>query len=178
METKANDYQLRQGNMIYVLSTSLIENGIKLSCKNQLGKKYSKEFTIYELKSVDPIFNEIKSENDAILFFDKALNVHKVGVREESGIIKIIFYVTTKGVMNAVEISLGEDGKSILQAQLDNLNANNSLAIKQAVGNGEQVEMASPVYENGNSAENANTYGQQSYNLPTITPVEDEGTAR
>ena len=177
METKANDYQLRQGSMIYVLSTSLIENGIKLSVKNQLGKKYSKEFTIYELKSVDPIFNEIKSENDAILFFDKALNVHKVGVREESGIIKIIFYVTTKGVMNAVEISLGEDGKSILQAQLDNLNANNSLAIKQAVGNGEQVEMASPVYENGNSAENANSYGQQSYNLPTITPVEDEGTA-
>ena len=176
MESKTNDYQLKQGNMIYVLSTSIVENAIRLSCKNQAGKKYSRDFTIYDLGSIDQIFNQIKSEQEAIEYLDRALKIYKVGVSEDNGIIKIIFYITAKGgVMKAVEISLGEEGTSFLQSDLNTLNNNNSLAIKQAIGNDEQVEFAPPLYENSNGE--LNTIGQQSYySKPHITPVEEETT--
>ena len=40
--------------------------------------------------------------------------MHKVGVREETGEVKIIFYVKSKGgLLNSVEIPLGEDGKPV-----------------------------------------------------------------
>ena len=176
MESKTNDYQLKQGNMIYILSTSIVDNAIRLSCKNQTGKKYSRDFTIYDLGSIDQIFNQIKSEQEAIQYLDKALKIYKVGVSEENGIIKIIFYITAKGgVMKAVEISLGEEGTSFLQSDLNTLNNNNSLAIKQAIGNDEQVEFAPPLYENSNGE--LNRIEQQSYySKPHITPVEGETT--
>ena len=78
MESSINDYQLKQGNMIYVFSTSTVDNLIRLSCKTQTGKKYSRDFTVYELNSIDQIFNEIKSESEAINFLDKALKIYKV----------------------------------------------------------------------------------------------------
>ena len=175
MESNINDYQIKQGNMTYMLTTSLVENGIRLSCKNQAGNQYSRDFTIYDLSSIDQYFNEIKSEQEAIQYLDKALKVYKVGVREESGSITIIFYITAKGVMKAVEISLGEEGHSFSQSDLNTLINNNSLAIKQAIGNGEQVEFAPPLYENSN--EELNRVGQQSYySKPHITPVEAETT--
>jgi len=114
MESQVNDYQLKQGNLLYVFSTSIVNNLVRLSCKNSYGKKYSRDFSVYEINSIDPMFSEISSEQDAINFIDKALNVHKVGVREETGEVKIIFYVKSKGgLLNSVEIPLGEDGKPV-----------------------------------------------------------------
>ena len=168
MESSINDYQLKQGNMIYVFSTSTVDNLIRLSCKTQTGKKYSRDFTVYELNSIDQIFNEIKSESEAINFLDKALKIYKVGVREESGIIKIIFYITAKGgLMKAVEISLGEPGNTLIQSELDNLNSNNSQLVGSSEGTNQQIGI-----------DNINSYGQQLYySSPTITPVEPETTA-
>ena len=175
MESTINDYQLQQGNMIYILNTSIVNNAIRLSCKNQTGKKYSRDFKIYEFASIAQFFNEIKSEQEAIEYLDKALKIYKVGVKEESGIIKIIFYITTKGVMKAFEILLEEEGTSVLQSGLDTFNNNNSLALKQAIGNDEQVEFAPPLYENANGELNRNDQ-QSSYSRPHITPVEEETT--
>jgi len=114
MESQVNDYQLKQGNLLYVFSTSIVNNLVRLSCKNSYGKNYSRDFQVYEINSIDPIFSEISSEQDAINFIDKALNMYKVGVREETGEVKIIFYVSSKGgLLNSVEIPLGEDGKPV-----------------------------------------------------------------
>ncbi len=107
MEPSTNDYQLKQSGKEYRFSTSVVGSSIRLSCKDPAGKLYSKDFTVSDLKSIDQIFNEIKSENDAIDYIDKALRIHKVGVREEEGSIKIIFYVSSGGVLNQVEIPLG-----------------------------------------------------------------------
>ena len=157
MELNIHDYQLRQGNSIYIFSTCVTENAIRLSCKNPNGKKYSRDFLLYDLKSIDPFFDPIKNEQDAIEFIDKALNVHKVAIVEDSGVLKIIFYVTAKGLINTVEIPLGESGKSLLQSKLDSLN---NIA-------------AQKTYQNTNiNAGEVGTYGQNSYyNLPNTTPV-------
>ena len=113
MESKVNDYQLRQGNQIYVFSTSIVNNLVRLACKNSYGKNFSRDFSYYEINSMDPIFNEINSEQDAIKFIDKALNKYRVGVREENGLIKVIFYVSNRGLLHPIEFSLGEGGKYI-----------------------------------------------------------------
>ena len=48
MESQVNDYQLKQGNQLYVFSTSIVNNLVRLSCKNSYGKKYSRDFSVYE----------------------------------------------------------------------------------------------------------------------------------
>ena len=110
MESETNDYQLEQGGKEYIFSTSIVGNSIRLSCKDQEGKIFSRDFTVYELKSLSPIFNEITSESDAINFIEKVLSIHKVGVHEESNQIKITFYINIQDKINQVDIPLGISG--------------------------------------------------------------------
>ena len=119
MESDINDYQLRQGEKIYVLSSCIVKNAIRLTCKDQKGKQYSRDFSVSDLKSIDPIFNVINSEKDAIDYIDKALGIHKVAVFEENGILKIVFYVTSKGLYNSIEIPLAESDQNV---KVDNSN--------------------------------------------------------
>ena len=158
MELNIHEYQLRQGNNIYILKICVTENAIRLSCKNLNGKNYSRDFLLYDFKSIDPFFDPINNEQDAIEYIDKALNVHKVAIVEESGVLKIIFYVITKGLINTVEIPLGESGKSLLQSKLDSLN---------------NIGPAQKTFENTNiNPGEVGTYGQNSYyNLPNTTPI-------
>ena len=177
MESKVNDYQLRQGDRIYVFSTSIVDNLIRLSCKNHSGKSYSRDFTVYDINAIDPIFSEIQTESDAIKFIDKALGKFKVGVIEESGVIKIIFYIQTKGLIHSVEIPLGESGKSFLQSNIDNLNTDNNAlsSTTQFDQTGQPIEIAPQTYGNSSySIGNMNSYGQQSFYPPIITPIEGE----
>ena len=121
MESNYNEYQLKQGNNIYIFSSCIVNDKIRFLCDNQKDKKYSKEYSIYELQFIDPIFYSIDSEENAIKFIDKALSVYKVAVTEEPGILKIIFYITNKGLINTVELPLYQLGKQTLQSK-DNIN--------------------------------------------------------
>ena len=151
MESNINEYQLKQGDNIYIFSTCLVNNTIRLSCDNQKDKKYSRDFSLFELQTLDPFFNAIVSEQNAIDFIDKALNVHKVAVIEETGILKIIFYVTQKGLIKTVEIPLYQLGKNALQSNLDNLNTkeNSSTQIKAETTN-DFSNNVQQTYENTN----------------------------
>ena len=129
MESIANEYQLKQKGKEYVFSTSVVGNSVRLACKNPEGKIYSRDFLVNDLKSLSPIFNEITTESDAIDFIDKVLNIHKVGVHEEEGQIKINFYINIQDKVNQVEIPLGISGKaetlsSIPQSQTTNVEQN------------------------------------------------------
>ena len=109
METKKNSYQLKQGNKEYIFKTSLIDGEtIKMVCTNKGGQSYSRKFKLDELKSIDQIFDIIKSPSEALDFIDKALTKHKVGVKEEIGKLKIVFYLTTKGIVHQIYIPLGK----------------------------------------------------------------------
>ena len=148
MESNTNDYQLKQNDKEYIFSTTVVGNSIRLSCKNPSGKLYSHDYSVSELKSIDQIFNEIKSESDAIDYIDNALKIHKVGVREEEGRIKIVFYVTSGGILNQVEIPLGLSDSGSSEVNLASEN-------KVLLGN----------------AQNANV---QFENAPHIGPVTDD----
>ena len=137
MESNTNDYQLKQGDKEYIFSTTVVGSSIRLSCKNPAGKLYSRDFTVSDLKSIDQIFNEIKSESDAIDYIDKALKIHKVGVREEEGRVKIVFYVTSGGILNQVEIPLGLSDSG---SAGENLTSENKVLLNDAQNSNTQFE--------------------------------------
>ena len=182
MESDYNDYQLRQGEKTYVLSTCIVENAIRLTCKDQKGKQYSRDFSVSDLKSIDPIFNVINSEKDAIDYIDKALGIHKVAVFEESGILKIVFYVTSKGLFNAIEIPLAESDQNL---KVDNTNSIEQPSSELEVGVSNALSIsAEQIYGNTNinagelKVEDAGVYeNSNTYNLPNIGPVTEDLTA-
>jgi len=104
-------YKLEQTGKVYMLTTSIVGDKIRLACKNSSSpknKKYSRDFSVEELRKLDKLFNVLKSQLSAIQYIDEALRQQKVGVSEENNGIKITFYITTKGITNQIDIPLGE----------------------------------------------------------------------
>ena len=115
METNINTYRLNQGNKDYILTTSIIGNQLKIKCHNSsdaANKKYIKLFTLEQLNQIHEILSSLKTLFQASAFIDKALSNQKVGVAEESGILKITFYMIVNGLTNQIVIPLDEDYSS------------------------------------------------------------------
>ena len=171
MESNTNDYQLKQNDKEYLFSTTIVGSSIRLSCKNPAGKLYSQDFSVSDLKSIDQMFNEIKSESDAIDYIDNALKVHKVGVREEEGRIKIVFYVSSGGILNQVEIPLGLTDSGSSEA---NLASENKGLANEAQNSNIQLENAphiGPVSEDANINIQAVQEGRTITNPPKYLPT-------
>ena len=174
MESMANEYQLRQGNKVYVFSTSLIKNAIRMSCKNAQGKNFTRDFSVSDINAIDPIFSEVQNEDEAIKLIDKSLSVHKVGVAEDIGLIRIIFYISNKGrIVRQFEIYLDESGNSSSQNNLNN--DNNLQTATNDTYAGLSSESLPQTFDTANyTNSDLNSYDQQSYlNPPNITPVYD-----
>ena len=104
-------YKLEQTGKVYMLTTSIVGDKIRLACKNSSSpknKKYSRDFSVEQLRKLDKLFNVLKSPLSAIQYIDEALRQQKVGVSEENNGIKITFYITTKGITNQIDIPLGD----------------------------------------------------------------------
>ena len=112
METHTNTYKLNQGNKEYILTTSTVGELIRITCKNSNNNvtKFSRDFSISDLKRLDPIFNNIGTADEALDYIDNALKVQKVGVTEEADTIKINFYVSKQEGVHNLELSI-EDNK-------------------------------------------------------------------
>ena len=111
MESNMSTYKLEQTGKVYMLTTSIVGDKIRLACKNSSSpknKKYSRDFSVEQLRKLDKLFNVLKSPLSAIQYIDEALRQQKVGVSEENNGIKITFYITTKGITNQIDIPLGE----------------------------------------------------------------------
>ena len=111
MEKNTSTYKLEQNGKVYMFSTSLVGDNIRLSCKNSSSpknKRYSRDFTVENLRKLDKLFNILKTPIQAIQYIDEALRQQKVGVTEENNGIKITFYITTKGITNQIDIPLGD----------------------------------------------------------------------
>ena len=105
-----------------MLSTSLVGENIRLACKNSSSskdKKYSRDFSIENLRKLDKLFNVLKTPIQAIQYIDEALRLQKVCVTEEANGIKITFYITTKGITNQIDIPLGD-----INSVINNSNGN------------------------------------------------------
>ena len=146
-------YKLEQGGKVFIFTTSIVGDNIRLACKNTSSpknKKFSRDFSIEKLHKLDKLFNVLKTPIQAIQYIDEALRQQKVGVTEENNLIKITFYITTKGVTNQIDIPLGNSNS-------DEFTSNGQEYIHQ----GENFEN----YETTNIVQDSNNYDQYLQNI-------------
>ena len=180
MEAHINTYRLNQGNKEYILTISLISNSIRITCKDSSNENlsFSRDFTIEELKKLDPIFNVISTPLEALDYMDKALKIQKVGISEEDDTLKINFFVTTQGVVHQLEIPLGESGQD---DEFNNFNETTNeeqfiqttnTTTQSAVNLNHNLNLGFDQNEIFGQTNKTNIYNET---LPTITPADDSG---
>ena len=116
MEEHINSYKLEQDNKVFIFSTSIVGNLVRLSCESSDGKKSKRDFTMEQLKQIDEIFNFVQEPHDATKFIDEILRNQKVGVIDEIDNFKIVFYIGTNGNTKRIDLSLREPSTQIYEA--------------------------------------------------------------
>ena len=112
MESNVHSYQLTQKNKVYVLTTSVLGNDIKISVKDKAGTMaFSRSFTIETWKKIGAVFEAIQNAQDAIEWINKTLKTHKVKVIEAGSMVKIIFFIVENRTKHLVEIPISEGGQ-------------------------------------------------------------------
>ena len=108
MESNINKYKLNQGGQEYTLSTSIVGNRLRLSCKNVINQliKFTRDFTLEDLKQLDKVFNIISSPYQALEYFDNILKNEKVKIVEDSESIKLKFYLESEDDSHKMEFPL------------------------------------------------------------------------
>ena len=111
MEININLYNLSQEGKQYLLKSSLIGNRLRLSCKSQANQKikFTREFTMDELKTLDKIFSPITTPFEALQYFDTMMKNQKVSVSESFDVINIKFYLKSEEDSYQTEIPLSEE---------------------------------------------------------------------
>ena len=112
MESNFHSYQLTQKNKVYILTTSVLGNDIKISVKDKAGTMaFSRSFTIETWKKIGAVFEAIQNAQDAIQWINKTLKTHKVKVIEAGNMVKIIFFIVENRTKHLVEIPISEGGQ-------------------------------------------------------------------
>ena len=68
-----NSYQLKQQEDNYILSITMLEGSIKISCGNSSGQIYSQIFALSDLKTKEEIFQPVQNAFDVVEIFDYIL---------------------------------------------------------------------------------------------------------
>jgi hypothetical protein len=107
MET-TNSYQLKQQEDNYILSITMLEGSIKISCGNSSGQIYSQIFALSDLKTKEEIFQPVQNAFDVVEIFDYILKNEKVKVVEEqSGVMQILLYLASED--RTIELTLEKE---------------------------------------------------------------------
>jgi len=183
-----NSYQLKQQEDNYILSITMLEGSIKISCGNSSGQIYSQIFALSDLKTKEEIFQPAQNAFDVVDIFDYILKNEKVKVVEEqSGVMQILLYLASED--RTIELTLqkemGENAKEEQgfnnemeanennmeqNAELNgennvnyyqNLNANVDTGLNVDVNANENVETNYEEYNANNVESNVNEINEQ-----------------
>ena len=103
-----NSYQLKQQEDNYILSITMLEGSIKISCGNSSGQIYSQIFELSDLKTKEEIFQPVQNAFDVVEIFDYILKNEKVKVVEEqSGVMQILLYLASED--RTIELTLEKE---------------------------------------------------------------------
>ena len=103
-----NSYQLKQQEDNYILSITMLEGSIKISCGNSSGQIYSQIFALSDLKTKEEIFQPVQNAFDVVDIFDYILKNEKVKVVEEqSGVMQILLYLASED--RTIELTLEKE---------------------------------------------------------------------
>ena len=86
-------YQLEQDNKVYILSTSLIDDKLKLLCQDSNSQKYIGEFNMNDLLKLSRYFNAARNVEKVQIYLNGIIEKQRVGIFAEQNTIKIILYL-------------------------------------------------------------------------------------
>ena len=96
-EYNIQKYELNQEGNDYILTTGLINDNIKITCRDQKelkGTYYTNQFSLNDLSSKNIYFKLCESIEAAQIEINKAIERQKCGVKEEGNIIIVLIYFT------------------------------------------------------------------------------------
>ena len=147
-EYNIQTYELNQGGKDYILTTGLINDNIRITCRDHLelsGPYYINEFSLSDLSSKNKYFILSDSIESAQSEINKAIERQKCGVKQEGNIIKIIIYLT-----------IGTDQSNL------------NLSLLKQDGDYNQLKREAPQYIGKSNLENKWNYPQDEKRLTTL----------
>ena len=96
-EYNTQNYELNQDGVEYILTTGLVGDKIRVTCRESIDHSspyFMGEYTLNELSSIHKYFLLTESIEAAQTEINKAVERQKCGVKEEGNILKIMFYLT------------------------------------------------------------------------------------
>ena len=93
-ERNLTRYHLEQSdNKIYILSTSLINDKLKLSCQDSNSQTYFGAFSIYDLLKISKYFNSTRSVDKIQQYLNGIIEKQRVEIYQDSTCIKVILHL-------------------------------------------------------------------------------------
>ena len=95
-EYNSQIYELNQDGRDFILTTGLINDNLRVTCREHLelsGPYYMGEYSLSDLSSIHKYFLLSESIESAQLEINKAIERQKCGVKEEGDILKLIIYL-------------------------------------------------------------------------------------
>ena len=108
-EYNIQTYELNQGEKDYILTTGLVNDNIRVTCRDHIeltGPFYLGEFSLSDLSSKNKYFLLSDSIESAQNEINKAIERQKCGVKQEGNILKVIIYLTIGTDKSNLNLSL------------------------------------------------------------------------
>ena len=147
-EYNIQTYELNQGGKDYILTTGLINDNIRITCRDHLeltGPYYLNDFSLSDLSSKNKYFILSDSIESAQTEINKAIERQKCGLKQEGNVIKIIIYLT-----------IGTDQSNL------------NLSLLKQDGNYNQLKREAPQYIGKSNLENKWNYPQDEQRLNNL----------
>ena len=108
-EYNIQTYELNQGEKDYILTTGLVNDNIRITCRDHIeltGPFYLNEFSLSDLSSKNKYFLLSDSIESAQNEINKAIERQKCGVQQEGNILKVIIYLIIGTEQSNLNLSL------------------------------------------------------------------------
>ena len=93
-ERNLTQYHLEQsGNKIYILSTCLINDKVKLSCQEPNSQTYVGAFSIYDLYALSKYFNSTRSVEQVQKYLNGIIEKQRLEIYQDNTCIKLILHL-------------------------------------------------------------------------------------
>ena len=108
-EYNIQTYELNQSGKDYILTTGLINDNLRITCRDHLeltGPIYINDFSLGDLSSKNKYFMLSDSIESAQTEINKAIERQKCGLKQEGNVLKVIIYLTIGTDKSNLNLSL------------------------------------------------------------------------
>ena len=100
MENHIEKYQITQGRNIYILTSEIIDDSLRITCV-EVNKEnppvFIGDFTLDSLRELNPLFNEILTIDEAQKTINNIIEMNKIKIDNQGNIINVLLFLTSQG---------------------------------------------------------------------------------